>query len=154
MKKEFKGFILGVVTTVVVGSGVGFAASQLTSIDVYPNNVTIALSGDVTDIPSFTYNDRTYVELRPVLENIDCVVSYDAENNIVNAYNRYQKGIPTIIDNGSGTQYETIMDLKAPLVQNALYVNEWILNEAGLIFVPDRSVQDNVNSWYSPILGN
>ena len=68
MKKEIKGFIFGVITTSIFSAIGVYAATQLTTIDVYKDNVTIYANNNVVDAPNFTYNDTTYVPLRSVLE--------------------------------------------------------------------------------------
>lgn len=137
MKKEIKGFVLGVLSTVVVGSGVALAAGQLTSIDIYPNNVTIALRGQVTDIPSFTYNDRTYVELRRVLEGIDCEVEYDANAKVVNAYNSYVLMRPAYI-NQTGKAYDLVTWTATPYSTDVRgYIDINALLDLGFSYVPD-----------------
>ena len=138
MKKEIKGFVLGVLSTVVVGSGVALAAGQLTSIEVYPNNVKIYVRGQETDIPSFTYNDSTYVQLRPVLESIDCVINWDAENNAVYTYNMYEPSWkPAQLENNM-KQYKLLIDMESSPAK--AYIDWDILTDLGVVYNPD--VQD------------
>ena len=157
MKKEIKGFVLGVLSTVVVGSGVALAAGQFVSIDVVPNNVSIAVNGHVReDIDSFTYNDRTYVQLRPVLENIDGGVEYEADTKTVQAYNRFRT-LPDVILTSSGNRYKQIIqsDPYDPDEINNLetYVDTDILYELGLIFDSNASDRTGLFAYsvYSPL---
>lgn len=146
MKKEIKGFVLGVLTTIVIGSGAAIAAGQWTTIDVIPNNVDIVLRGQVTDIPSFTYNDSTYVQLRPVLEGIDCVIDWDATTNSVYCYNRYETSWRPAELGNTGKQYHMLLDMESwPAVG---YVPTTMLHDAGMTYqeTPDTFC------YYSPFL--
>ena len=87
MKEGIKGFVIGCIVTAMVGTGAAWAASNLVTIEVAPNNVNFEINGVAMDIPSFTYNDSTYVQLRPVLENMDCSVGYNAATKTVIAQN-------------------------------------------------------------------
>lgn len=87
MKEGIKGFVIGCFVTATVGTGAAWAASNLVTIEVAPNNVNFEINGVAMDIPSFTYNDSTYVQLRPVLENMDCSVGYNAATKTVIAQN-------------------------------------------------------------------
>ena len=89
MKKEIKGFILGVICTLMFTSIATFASSQLKTIEVYENNVRIFANDNIVTAPNFTYNDTTYVPLRAVLELMDCSVFYDENTNSVSAYNDF-----------------------------------------------------------------
>ena len=145
MKKEIKGFVLGVLTTVVVGSGAAIAAGQFVSIDVVPNNVKINVNGEDTNISSFTYNDSTYVQLRPVLENMDGNVTYDGTSQRVFAANRWQEGDPTVYLN-SGAVYDTVIDRTSL----PAYVDVDILMDLGLLYEPDLSNQNRTFTFYLP----
>lgn len=142
MKKEIKGFVLGVLTTVVVGSGAAIAAGQFTSIDVVPNNVTIALNGQATNIPSFTYNNSTYVQLRPVLEGMGCGVTFDEATSTVGAYNEFTKITPAYIEDLNKT-YELVS--WAPTFDGSTgaktYIDLDVLTDIGFKYLPN-SVYD------------
>lgn len=108
MKKEIKGFILGVLTTLVLTSGITFAYSQYKTIDVVENNVTIYANDNIVTAPNFTYNNTTYVPLRSVLELMNCSIFYDEASKEVKAYNNFLKpNLPTIYN---GNSYETIVE--------------------------------------------
>lgn len=149
MKKEIKGFVLGVLSTVVIGSGVALAAGQLTSIEVYPNNVKVCIKGEETDIPSFTYNDSTYVQLRPVLESIDCIIQWVPEQNAVNCYNRYELATPACLVNNIYSRYAEIIDLESNPA--TMYVDTKILLDAGMDFRPDIIDPTIAYGFYSPV---
>ncbi len=112
MKKEIKGFILGCVTTAIIGGGIAIA-SNATNIEVYPNNVSIYANGEYVDTPNFTYNDTTYVPLRAVLEKMDCNIEYDDNAKTVKASNNYLDitSIMPFFLNGEYTPYKTIMNV-------------------------------------------
>lgn len=80
MKKEFKGFICGVVATVIVAgtaSGVGI----WDSIDVLKNDISVVVDGNVVTADNFLYNDITYLPLRAVSEALGETVEYDEAAN-------------------------------------------------------------------------
>jgi len=83
MKKELKGFILGVLTTTLVTSGITFAAGKWTNIDVLENDVTVIVDGKPLSESNFVYNDRTYLPLRAVADAVGKYIDYDAATNTV-----------------------------------------------------------------------
>ena len=89
MKREIKGFILGVLTTLILTTGGALAYSQYKTIDVVENNVTIYANDKLVSVPNFTYNDTTYVPLRAVLEKMDGTISYNGNTKCVYAYNNF-----------------------------------------------------------------
>lgn len=110
MKKEIKGFILGCVATSVIGGSIAIA-SNATNIEVYPDNVSIYANGQYVNSSNFTYNDKTYVPLRDVLELLNCRIDYDGETKTVKALNNCTTGIYPVYLNGDTTKgYRTIFD--------------------------------------------
>ena len=89
MKKEIKGFVLGVIVTSIFSAIGTYAASQFKTIDVYENNVTIYANDNIVTTPNFTYSNTTFVPLRAVLELMDCSVFYDENTKSVFAYNDF-----------------------------------------------------------------
>lgn len=84
MFKKFKhviiGFILGATTMCFIP---GFAANnQVTAII---NNIKIKIDGKVvtTDDKPITLNNRTYLPVRPVAENLGASVDFDTKSNTV-----------------------------------------------------------------------
>lgn len=108
MNKEFKGFVLGVLTTLILTSGITFAYSQYKTIDVVENNVTIYANDNIVTTPNFTYNNTTYVPLRSVLELMDCSISYDEASKKVSAYNNFfRMDFPSVYN---GYEYKNIFE--------------------------------------------
>ena len=150
MKKELKGFVFGVVSSVVVMSGVGIAAGFSQMIEVYPNNVTIAVQGVNTNIPSFTYNDSTYVQLRPVLERMDCGITYNEATRTVNTFNKYQySDAPNYLPDGYS--FKTVLKISGyngtkPMIEN-MFINEEILLHLGFRYISGSFEQYNAFMW-------
>ena len=147
MKKEIKGFIFGVITTSIFSAIGVYAATQLTTIDVYKDNVTIYANNNVVDAPNFTYNDTTYVPLRSVLELMDCSLFYDAETKSVLAYNDFVLNYlcdGTYFEDGEYI-YDTIT--RRPHNNYDDYANYQI-------FVDHTVVEDNISNVKSHIIPN
>lgn len=128
MKKELKGFMVGCLTTTIIGSGVAIASNQKT-IDVYENNVTIEANGQLVNSPNFTYNDTTYVPLRAVLELMDCNITYDEETKTVRAYNNFLDStslFPFFLNGDTTHQYQSILNTETGI----FYVDGSIMSAA------------------------
>ena len=110
MKEKLKGFVMGVAATVIVGSGAAIAAGQFVSIDVIPNNINnFALNGEIVSSSSFTYNDSTYVQLRPIIEGLDGTVTYIDSTKSVICFNNWQRVPDPIYIDGLDKYYEYII---------------------------------------------
>ena len=81
MKKEFKGFICGVLATAVVGLGVVSASGVWDNISVLRNDINVVVNGRDVTADNFLYNDTTYLPLRAVSEALNQSVSYDESTN-------------------------------------------------------------------------
>lgn len=81
MKKELKGFVCGIVTAAILGTGFVFAAGQWKTIDVLENDITVMVDGQQVTESNFVYNDRTYLPLRAVAEAVGKPVEYDEATN-------------------------------------------------------------------------
>lgn len=148
MKKEIKGFALGVLTTVIIGSGAAFAASQLTSIDVYPNNVSsIYLEGIPSSIPSFTYNDSTYVQLRPILEGLNCSITYDSETKSIFTSNNFRTLTAPFYIERTGKFYQGVGYTAYPfLVDTTLQANSDLMGYIDINVLSDLGLQYDYNA--------
>lgn len=80
MKKELKGFICGVVTTIVV-AGTASGVGVWDSIDVLKNDIRVVVDGNVVTADNFLYNDTTYLPLRAVSNALGENVEYDEIDN-------------------------------------------------------------------------
>jgi len=83
MKREIRGFIVGVIITTML-SGVAFAAGTYQNINVLLNAVNVVVNGQNVATDNLIYNDRTYVPLRAVSEILGKEVIWDGPNNTVN----------------------------------------------------------------------
>lgn len=108
MKKEIKGFILGVICTLMFTSIATFAASRVRTIDVYENNVSIYANNNFVAAPNFTYNDTTYVPLRAVLEQMNCSLYYDEQSKTVSAFNNLMD-IDLSVVTDKGDEFDVVM---------------------------------------------
>ncbi|WP_236913053.1 stalk domain-containing protein [Clostridium sp. Cult1] len=68
MKKELKGFVVGVVVTVILMSTVVFAGGMKQKIEVMLNSVNIAVNGKPVNADNILYKGTTYVPIRDVAE--------------------------------------------------------------------------------------
>ncbi len=77
MKKELKGFIIGVILTMAFS----VSANVWQSISVQPNSVNIVVNGEKINVDNFLYNDTTYIPIRAVSTALSQDVSYDDKTN-------------------------------------------------------------------------
>lgn len=130
MKKELKGFVCGIVTTAILGTGLVFAAGQWKTIDVLENDITVMVDGQQVTESNFVYNDRTYLPLRAVAEAVGKPVEYDEaantayigdrtnensssnEGNIISVTNTYQTLTDGVFlyDGADGVKYVKIKE--------------------------------------------
>lgn len=79
MKRELKGFIVGVIITAILMSSVAFAAGA--RIDVVFNAVNISINGKKIAADNILYNGTTYVPLRAVADMFGKDVGWDQVTN-------------------------------------------------------------------------
>ena len=79
MKREFKGFIIGVLLTVMLLSTVAFSQTTKATIEVFFNYVKLEVNGKKVETDNILYNGTTYVPLRAVAEMLDKEVGWDQE---------------------------------------------------------------------------
>ena len=77
MKKQLKGFILGVIVTVILMSTVTYSESVKKTIEVVFNSVNITVNGKKVEADNTLYNGTTYVPLRAVAEMLGKEVGWD-----------------------------------------------------------------------------
>lgn len=80
MKKELKGFILGLIVATLMMSMV-FAGGVKQAIDVVLNSVNLTVNGQKINADNILYNGTTYVPLRAVAEALGKNVSWDEKTN-------------------------------------------------------------------------
>lgn len=81
MKKEFKGFIVGIILASILMSSVVFSEGIRKSIDVVVNSVNLTVNGNKVNADTILYNGTTYVPLRSVAEMLGKEVGWDGNSN-------------------------------------------------------------------------
>lgn len=85
MKKEIKGFIIGVLVTLVMMFGfTTYASGFIKSINAAVNSVTIKVNGIAATSDNFVFEGRTYVQVRDICNMIGKDLQYDSATNTVN----------------------------------------------------------------------
>ncbi len=77
MTKEIKGFITGVILTVLMMNIGVFAYAITKTIEVAVNSINLMVDGEKVDIDNFIYNGTTYVPMRAVAEMLGKYVNWD-----------------------------------------------------------------------------
>lgn len=115
MRKQLKGFIMGVVLTtlLLVGTITAFAATQ--TIQVSFDQIKIAVDGNIITpkdasgnvVEPFIYNGTTYLPIRAIGEAIGKSVSWDQAaktaylGNVPSTGGKYYVEAPTVLDFGT-----------------------------------------------------
>lgn len=81
MKRELKGFIIGVILTTMLMSTVVFADGLQKTIGVVMNKVNITVNGDKVEGDNILYDGTTYVPLRAIAEMLEKEVGWDGDTN-------------------------------------------------------------------------
>jgi hypothetical protein len=81
MKKELRGFIVGMLVIVMLMGTVAFAGGVKQKIDVIFNAVNLEVNGKPVKADSILYNGTTYVPIRAVSEILDKEVGWDEKTN-------------------------------------------------------------------------
>lgn len=81
MKKEVKGFIMGVVLTALLMGTVVFADGVTRTIEVVLNSVKLTVNGQKVAADTILYNGTTYVPLRTTAEMLGKEVGWDSTTN-------------------------------------------------------------------------
>jgi len=77
MKKELKGFIIGVIATVILISSAAYSESVKQTIEVLFNSVNLEVNGKKVEADNILYNGTTYVPLRAVAEMLGKEVEWN-----------------------------------------------------------------------------
>lgn len=86
MKRELKGFIVGIVVTCLFMSSVN-AASIKQAIEVAFNQINVQVNGVQVDEDNFLYNKTTYVPLRTLSDKMGFEIIWDEETKTANVCN-------------------------------------------------------------------
>lgn len=81
MKKELKGFIIGVVLTAMLMSTIVFADGVQKTIDVVLNKVNVKVNGKAVSGNNILYDGTTYVPLREIAEILGKEVGWNGDTN-------------------------------------------------------------------------
>ena len=138
MKNALKGFVVGVVLTLVLtGSFAIFADDIFEQISVLRNPSTITVNGSAMTGDHFEYLDRTYVPLREVCERLGMDVLWDGEKGTIDI----TPSKTALVVNGEKIDIETVAAAKKQL--NVYFnsqgqtVTEEQLNEEAYLYVKD-----------------
>ncbi len=91
MKNTLKGYLIGVLSTILLIGGVAYAASTTKTIDALYNNIKIYVDGVKIDpkdasgntVEPFIYNGTTYLPVRAIGEAIGKTVTWDGATQSV-----------------------------------------------------------------------
>ncbi|MEA4924120.1 MAG: stalk domain-containing protein [Syntrophomonadaceae bacterium] len=83
MKKEIRGFIAGVIITMML-SGVALASGGYQNISVLFNSINIKVNGQTVNADNIVYNERTYVPLSAIATMLGKDVVWDGTTNTAN----------------------------------------------------------------------
>lgn len=81
MKKQFKGFVIGVLVTLILTSTIAFAGGVKQKIDVMLNSINLTVNGKAVKADNILYKGTTYVPIRAVGEMLGKDVTWDAKTN-------------------------------------------------------------------------
>lgn len=90
MKKEFKGFIIGVIITAMLMSTAVFADEVKHNIEVMFNSVHLTVNGVMVEADNILFNETTYVPLREIAEILGKEVGWDEETNTASINDKKQ----------------------------------------------------------------
>lgn len=89
MRKELKGFMAGVITTLMFTSAtLAIAEGYTQSIDVTVDQTKVAVNSTIMPGHTILWNNQTYIPLRETLEAVGCTVNYDASTQTANVVTR------------------------------------------------------------------
>lgn len=106
MKKELKGFLIGVIMTVLLSSSIAMAAGVAQNIEVVFNSVNITVNGQKVAADNILYNGTTYVPLRAVAQMFDKVVGWEANTNTASINDKGAAAAPQQAQETSSGQNE------------------------------------------------
>lgn len=89
MRRELKGFMAGVITTLMFTSAtLAIAEGYTQSIDVTVDQTKVAVNSTIMPGHTILWNNQTYIPLRETLEAVGCTVNYDASTQTANVVTR------------------------------------------------------------------
>ncbi len=98
MKKELKGFVVGVIVTVMLMGTVAFAGGVKQKIEVMFNSVNLTVNGERVQADNILYDGRTYVPLRAIAEMLGKDVGWDQATNTASINDKNTKSGKITVD--------------------------------------------------------
>lgn len=98
MKKELRGFIIGVVVTVMLMGTFTFAAEVRKTIEVRLNSVNLTVNNKKVQADNILYNGTTYVPLRAIAEMLGKDVGWDQKTNTASINDKKVKSEKITVD--------------------------------------------------------
>jgi len=94
VKKTLKGYLTGVISTLVILGGIAYATTGSEMIEVFYNNIKVYKDNILCDLKDsngttvepFIYNGSTYVPLRAISEALGVKVDWDGDTQTINMY--------------------------------------------------------------------
>lgn len=96
MKKELKGFIIGVLVTLMLMSSLTFADGVKHTIEVMFNYVNLEVNGEKVEADNILYKGTTYVPLRAVAEMLGKEVGWDQDTKTASINDKEESNIATV----------------------------------------------------------
>lgn len=132
MKKELKGFIVGVIITAMLMSTVALAGGVKQKIEVMLNSVNLAVNGKSVKADNILYKGTTYVPLRAVAEMLGKEVGWDQKTNTASINDKVEETPVTKEKNPVKNSDETLSQKNA--VNKAKnYLDYTAFSKSGLI---------------------
>lgn len=147
MRKGFKGFIIGVILTVMLISTIGFATGITKNIEVVFNSVKLTVNGQKVAAETILYNGTTYVPLRATAEMLGKDVGWDGTTNTA-SINDKTTNIATVEEKPTKSQGETLSQQNA--IKSAKgYLDFSAFSKKGLIKQLEFEGYSNVDATYA-----
>jgi hypothetical protein len=114
--KSFKGFIAGVVSTILLTTSL-FTFADMQKIDAFFNDIKIKINGKLIDTGNdkpFVYNGRTYVPARYLCEGLGATVKWNESSNTVEVDNNKVQAVTQEVISVTVTPTPTVTPTVTP----------------------------------------
>lgn len=132
MKRELKGFIVGVILTAMFMSTVVFADSAKETIEVLFNKVNISVNGENVEAKNIAYNGTTYVPLRAIAEMMGKEVVWDGSTNTA-SINDKKDDVPNTKEEKPVKSSDETLSQKNAIKKAKSYLDYSAFSKSGLI---------------------
>lgn len=114
MKKQFQGFMAGVLTMVLLFSGFGFAAAKSVKIEAFVNQVKLSINGSPVATDNLVYKGTLYVPADKVAAALKKSFSWDKKSNTAAIYepvvaNKYNMANPAPIGTSQVVSFDWLL---------------------------------------------